>query len=814
MQNWKNKISSLPISSSLEEICETLKKSPSRFLILTAQTGAGKSTALPLALLENFPQKILMLEPRRLAASSIADRLSELLGEETGQTVGYRMHLESKISDKSRLEVITEAILTRMIQNDPSLDGVSVVVLDEFHERSVHGDLALAFLKEAMALREDLFVLVMSATIDSKRLSEYLDGAPVFSVPGRLFPVQELYDEKRTVSQAVIHALDGGYPEIPQKFIKNPVILCFLPGIREIRKAKTELEEKLSPEEAEILVLHSSVPSSEQKKIFSPQKENCPRIILSSAIAETSLTVPGVTMVVDSGFSRISKMNPALGMEGLETVRESKFSAEQRKGRAGRLQEGICLRLWNKFDILQNEVQPEILRADLIPLVLECAQWGVCKKNQLDWLDPPTDAIWNTSVELLKLLDCLDSDGKITEKGSGILSLGLHPRLACVLLAGLEKNSLDLALESVLSFSQYSQATEKRQRAFTEDLKIRLKKLTFAAKNQEKNQKVSKLLLSGFADRIAKKSEIQNDDSAKNGKTEYQFPSGRKAFLYQDFAQSPEWLVTPNVDAGASSGIIHSFEPLSESEAMDWILPRSKTFTESRFAGNLSQSADIKNLKLQKFENLAFGAIILKSKKIPVEPSDFGDAICSAVKEKALTWLNPPESVWNFLIRAEFFARQSENSGLLEKIQNLSQNCDEWLKPFLSSGKIDGQIILDSLRWYLDAGQIDKNVPEKITLANGKTRKIFYEKHVDSEGKTQSIQPVLEIIIQQIFGCFESPKVMGVPLLLKLLSPARRPLQITSDLAGFWTGAWPEICKEMKGRYPKHNWDYKVTEID
>ena len=356
----------LPIIPYLDEICCTLKNSSSRFLVLTAETAAGKSTAVPQAILKAFPQSVIMLEPRRLAVLSIANRIAEALGEKVGQTVGYRMHLESKISKETRLEIITEAILTRKLQSDPSLEGISVVIIDEFHERSIHADLALAFLKEAMELRDDLYVIVMSATIETEKVAEYLGSkeqpAPVMKIPGRQFPVEIEYSGKISVSSAIITTLRSIKD-------KKQTILAFLPGIADIRRCKAELEKIGFPNEnTELMILHSSITLDEQKKVLSPLKEGVTRIILSSAIAETSLTVPGVKTVIDSGLSRINRMNISLGMEHLVTENESMFSAEQRAGRAGRLGPGKCIRLWNKNDVRIENTPAEILRSDITSL--------------------------------------------------------------------------------------------------------------------------------------------------------------------------------------------------------------------------------------------------------------------------------------------------------------------------------------------------------------------------------------------------------------------------------------------------------------
>lgn len=838
-------LSSLPIFPFLNDICENLRKSESRFLVLTAETATGKSTAVPIALLEHFDGKILMLEPRRLAASAIADRLSDLLGEEAGGTVGYRLHLDSKVSARTRLEVITEAILTRRLQADPLLEDVNVIVLDEFHERSIHSDLALAFLKETMQLRDDLFVIVMSATIDYRSIAEYLGSkenpAPVMQIPGRQFPVEIEYKPNLSVSGAILEELKKGPPqgggekaerensvcrEVNRIFSSESnrqdvgSILAFLPGIYEIRKTKSELEEKLtSDSSAEILILHSSVPLSEQRKILRPCTVDSPRrVILSSAIAETSLTVPGVTIVVDSGLCRVNKMNVALGMEHLVTENESLFSAEQRAGRAGRIAKGRCVRLWGEHDVRLEQNQPEILRADLTQLVLECAEWGACEINKLDWLTPPSESAWNAAKFLLENLDCLetheDSNGtkstKITEKGKAVLKLGLHPRLACVAFAG--------GAEAVLPFSEYAEASPERQKIFVNDLKRRLKELY--AQNQTTKVQNLPSILSGFPDRLAR---ISPETQPNADRAEYQFPSGRKAWLSRELLSQaripsfPAWLVAPEVDAGERIGKIYSFEALSENQPEEFLKNHAKSEIRTEFIG-LTNGSDFKNLSVQKKEILAYGAIILKEKKLPTESEDFALAVCDLVSKKGLDSLPLDSKIADFLLRTEFYIKnQSQNPHseqvsapeLQKKFDSLAQNAKEWLQPFVRSQKINAQDIYDALYWYLDGSEIDSKVPLQITLPNNRKRKIKYEKKANGD-----IQPSLEIIIQQIFGCFETPKILGKPVLLKLLSPASRPLQITEDLENFWTGAWVEICKEMKGRYPKHNWDYRKPDTE
>ncbi|MGI5107132.1 ATP-dependent helicase HrpB [Treponema socranskii] len=873
MRDYPDLVKQLPIAPYLDDICVSLKSSPSHSLILTAETGAGKSTALPLALLNHFSGKIIMLEPRRIAALSVASRVSTLLGEEVGKTAGYVMRLESRVSEAARFTVMTEAVLTRMLQDDLLLDGVSVVVLDEFHERSVQADLALAFLKETMQLRDDLYVVVMSATIDTASLSSYLaagdEAAPVFSVSGRQFPVDVEYAGVVLPSDAVMRELrrrDRGS------------ILVFLPCIADIRKTAAELERESA--DADILILHSSIDFDEQKKVLSPPDDfSRRRVILSSSIAETSLSVPGVSVVIDSGLARINRMNASAGMEMLVTEIESVFSAEQRKGRAGRMQRGRCVRLWRENEVRAAETAPEIARTDLTELVLECAERGVYRRDALSWLTPPSAGAWKSAQKLLITLGCLREENRadaensvrITSRGKAALTLGLHPRLACVALSALrvenagesteKENGLskkergglsscaESALQCVLAYSPYADSPSALQKRFSSDLIKRLakcasrfpdlcgnsgatvdcvraaaecsrslsgRKVPLANAGREYGFRISDgkaasavLLLAGFPDRIAR---LEGDGT-------YRFPSGRVASLPKKerdaFRVFPEWIVAPVVDAGEKEGRIYRWEALSAEEAEAWLSGRSETYTETEFTEGTHS--------LRKTEYTCFRKIVLSERRVAAQDEDFACAVCRAVEKNGIVRLPLGERAKAFLERARFYeahtrafrtaeggdAASAGGTHTIEKSSedNLIKTVREWLPPFLTGTVLRENAVYDALYYYLDGAKVDKNVPQTIALPNGKSCTLLYVAAADG-----TVRPTIEIIVQRIFGCFETPCVMGVPVLFKLLSPARRPLQITDDLAGFWSGAWPEICKEMKGRYPKHNWDYRVLE--
>ena len=789
-------IQKFPITPYLEHICDTLKKSPSHFLVLTAETAAGKSTVLPLALLEHFSGKIIMTEPRRIAVLGVANRVGELT--EKPKEVGYKIHLESRITCETRLEVVTEAILVRQLQSDPALEDYNVVVLDEFHERSVNTDLVLAFLKEAMQLRDDLFVVIMSATIDTKKLQRWLslpkppEEVPVISIPGRQFAVNVVYEPEKSivsaVRQGIRYAGDSGN------------ILVFLPGISDIRKAQEallETNEFSDDSENELCILHSSISLEEQKRIISPASpDGKRRVILSSAIAETSLTVPGVNVVIDSGLSRVNRMDINTGMEKLTTEKESEFSAEQRKGRAGRLCEGTCIRLWEKHDVRVKDFPPEILRADLVPLVLECSERGIYSVEGIDWLDSPSVAAWTESVRLLQQLGMIKKDGRITEKGKATLTLGIHPRLAGIALMAFDKSAGKLSREGqelLIKFSSYSSSSVELQKRFIIDLESRLKGCN--CKDSQEDREFDFLILSGYPDRLAKRTSEAGVEPA-----EYKFAGGRQARLYN--RNAPLWLCAPDVTAGDKEAVIFDLVELEE--------PKINEFLEKH--SEIRQICSFTQGTLQKFEVKCFGEIVLSSKKIALSEGDYAQAWLTEIKEKGIDCLPFDAKCESLLLRAEFIEQQNlQDSEKEEDIHNnlysrLKLNANEWLTPFLGGkNTLTASTVYDALYWYLEGAEIDRFAPEILTLENGRRCKVKYE-------KLAVIQPVIEIIIQRIFGCFQTPKIYGKKVLLRLLSPASRPLQVTDDLEHFWTGAWVEICKEMKGRYPKHNWDLSIIE--
>ena len=544
--------------------------------------------------------------------------------------------------------------------------------------------------------------------------------------------------------------------------------------------------------ENELYILHSSVSLEEQKHVITPPGKGQltkRRVILSSAIAETSLTVPGVSVVIDSGLARVNRLDINTGMEKLTTENESEFSAEQRTGRAGRLGPGKCIRLWEKSNKLVKELAPEILRTDLVPLVLECSERGVYKVEGIDWLDKPNQNAWNESVELLQELGMLDGAGHITSKGKAALTLGVHPRLAGIALEAFDLSTKHLNEEGkqiLLKFSTYEKSSPELQKRFINDLERRLEKCGYV-----QNTKPDFLILCGYPDRLAQRISEPGSEPA-----EYKFAGARQARLYDYKGAAPLWLVAPDVMAGEKSAVIFDFVKLDENKITSFLEKNSK----------LKLTCSFKNGTLQKLEQKCFGAIVLSSKKIPPTEEDYALAWVNEINEKGLECLPKNQRVESFLLRTEFVEQQKGWEQNLAA--RLCQNAREWLVPFLTGKKsLNAETVYDALYWYLEGAKIDELAPEYLVLENGRRCKVKYEKQ-------EEIKPVIEIIIQRIFGCFKTPEICGKKVLLRLLSPASRPLQVTDDLENFWTGAWPQICKEMKGRYPKHNWDYKVVQKD
>ncbi len=777
----------LPITAHLPGIADALLGSPSGFLLLTAETGAGKSTAVPQSLLERVPGRILMLEPRRVATVAIATRIAALLGEPVGKTVGYRVRYESRVGPETRIEIVTEAILTRMLQSDPELAGTSVVILDEFHERTVNGDLALALLKDASALRPDIRVLVMSATIDAERIASAL-GAQVLSVPGRGFPVDIEYDPPSTRDGRIEPLHESTARAVRRSLARaKGSVLAFLPGLYEIRKTA----EALAGCGTEICILHGSIPFQDQKRALEDSGER--RIILASSIAETSLTVPGVEVVVDSCLSRVGRVDARTGMTSLVTVTESAFSAAQRAGRAGRTGPGLCVRLCSASDALPRQSTPEILRTDLLSLVLECVLWGVSDPSGLSWIDPPGDAAWESAMGLLRWMDAIDDGRRITDRGRRMVALGVHPRVAAVALAG----GLEVAVRHAIV-----PGGEDERRRLSDDLSRRFREL--AGSGADASPHVSPhaadipagpatALLAGFPDRLAK-----NVDGAS-----YLFPSGTIASLAPElsraFARPPKWIVATDVESSARAAVVRSMEPLADREAEDFLGRHGRGRSEL-YCDSGSWSADA---RVRKRERLEYGKIVVLERQREPSTDEVAAFVCASVRERGLESLPWSEAAESFLARARFARAHAGTAVPDADAARLLASLEEWLVPFLQGdGRLSGKSLLDALRYALAGAAVDRLAPARLTLPNGMERPLSYEVLDPSEGP----MPVLETRVQDLYGCATHPAIAGVPVIVRLLSPARRPVHVTRDIPGFWRGVWVDVRKEMKGRYPKHRW--------
>ncbi len=771
-----------PVDSYLSHIHDALFSSPSRTLVLQAETGAGKSTRVPQSFVPRVPGKILMLEPRRLAATAIANRIAELLGEACGKTCGYRIHLETRVSPDTRIEIITEAILVRMMQSDPELSGVSLVILDEFHERSLHGDLALALLRDIMDLRDDLYLVIMSATLDTNALETAL-AAQTISVPGRVYPVDIEYrpqpPSQTRISRFSLEEHCAQVISHEADLLETGSMLVFLPGIAEIRRV-----ERLLSVQAEVCVLHSSIPFEDQRKVLSGGGR---RVILSSSIAETSLTVPDVHVVIDSGLSRTSRYDAGSGIPYLETTTESEFSSRQRAGRAGRTGPGRCIRLWAAHDSRLARSPCEMLRSDLAELVLECALWGVTEPAGLRWLDAPPDAHWRSAREFLVLMGACTPSASVTDFGRAMAALPVHPRIAAVALAG----GIDEAVRLAAGEEENYEARKLREL-------LEKAARTHGGKQYPRTNGCAVPLLAGFPDRLAKH---EADDR-------YRLPSGKlarlSASLREDRNVFDEWIIATDVDATGGEPLVRSASPVTESVAEKWVsahgTERSSVICEGRVLDGAA--------RFEKKTGLWYGDIPVRVRSDRAEGPEVAAALCAMVRKSGLDILPWTEESRQCLLRASFCRHRGMDVPSTAE-EDLIQSLESWLLPFVNTARpktgaeaLSSQALLDALRYRFDGSLLDRQAPSAITLENGLKRALVYEVKDERDGPV----PVLEVRVQDLYGTARHPRAGGVSVLLILLSPARRPIQITRDLAGFWKTSWAEVRKEMRGRYPKHKW--------
>jgi ATP-dependent helicase HrpB len=817
----------LPIKEALPALTDALMGH--RGVLLEAPPGAGKSTIVPIVLLQSpwlEGQKILMLEPRRIAARAVANRMSQLLGESVGRTIGFRTRLETKVSRETRIEVITEGILTRMLQADSALPEFGCVIFDEFHERSLNADLGLALCIESQQnLREDLRLLVMSATLDLAPLARLLGDAPVVAAQGRSFEVTTHYVPRRNelhlelqVSQVVRAALREHTGDI----------LCFLPGAAEIRRVQRNLEESNLERGIRVLPLYGELEGAQQDAALAPSISGERKVVLATSIAETSLTIEGVRVVVDSGMRRYSEFDPATGMSRLVTGRVSLAAADQRRGRAGRLSEGECYRLWSEgvHASLSPQTPPEILHADLAPLALELACWGAVQANELSWLDPPPAAPLAQARDLLLQLEAVDSAARVTLHGRALQKLGMHPRLAHMLVRSQELGAARLAcdLAAVLSERDILRGGPGARDA---DLRLRVAVLrgdarevpagiTVDARAKSQAQRSSSqwqrdfargsrdtadpheatgiLLGWAYPDRIAR---------ARGEDGRYLLANGRGARFGEPQALAKaEFIVAAELDGAEREARIFLAAPISLSD-LDEHFGALISETSSIFWDDRTGAVSAKRER-------RLGALVLQSNELR-EPGSAAvqEAVLAGLRGVGINGLPWTQELRQWRARVLLMRHHEVPSPVPWPDLSdaaLDAGLPQWAPPWITGftrrehfARLDLNNALRSFVTHAQAVILEREAPTHFTVPSGSRIPIDYS---DSEN------PSLSVRLQELFGLNQTPAVAAgkLPLLLKLLSPAGRPVQITKDLVSFWNRGYHEVKKDLKGRYPKHYW--------
>jgi ATP-dependent helicase HrpB len=805
--------SPLPIDSALPDLEIALRTHSAA--VLVAPPGAGKSTRVPLVLAaEPWAQnrKILVLTPRRLAARAAADRMARTIGEALGETVGYRIRFGSKSSSKTRIEVVTEGVFTRLLLDDPELNGIAAVVFDEFHERSLDADLGLALARDVqLGLRSDLKLLVMSATLDGARIATLLGEAPVIASEGRAFPVETRYvgrDPRLPIERQIANTVTKVLRSEPGS------ILVFLPGAAEIRRTSARLKDDISDPSVDIVPLFGALDADAQDRAIAPSEPGRRKIVLATSIAETSLTIEGVTTVVDCGLSRVPRYEPDVGLTRLETVRVSRASADQRRGRAGRLGPGLCYRLWDEPQTASLEPfnKPQILSADLSSLVLDLAQWGVTDPEQLAFLDPPPKPALAEARALLRDLHAIDADGRITEEGTRLRQLPLAPRLARMVVDAAGAGEGKLAAEIAVILTERGIGGDdidlrhrldgfRRDRsARAEDARRMAQRWENAVGSRTLGSKSSSgaLLALAYPDRIAK--------NRGGGGGSFLLANGRGGGVDLASALATEpFLAIAELAGTAAQGRIVLAAPITLSE-IEAIFGNEVESHEQVVFDSASLS-----LRGRRFRRL--GAIVLAEQPLPVTPTGETARLLSAGLVKLgldhLPWTRTSKQ-WRDRV---LFLRRAEG-GEWPNLSNeaLVESADEWLEPVVAGKIAIAEIHPEEIENALAAllpfplrRRLDAEAPTHLLVPSGSRIAIDYEA---VEG------PKVSVRVQELFGLDRHPTIAAgrVPLVLELLSPANRPVQITRDLPGFWRGSYAAVRSEMKGRYPRHPWpDDPVT---
>lgn len=807
--------SPLPIDDVLPSLLAALAQHTT--VVLQAPPGSGKTTRVPLALLQaGFlgTRKIVMLEPRRLAARSAARYMAGLLGEVPGQMVGYRTRLDTKVSEATRIEVVTEGILTRLLQDDAELSAYGAVIFDEFHERSLQADLGLVLTRECQqVLREDLRLVVMSATLDAAGLARVLGEAPVLRALGRLFPVETRYrplprgmwlqDQVVAVIREALATETGS-------------LLVFLPGEGEIRRVSAALEDSLAPG-VMLAPLYGQLSAEAQDLAISPAPAGRRKVVLATSIAETSLTIEGIRVVIDAGQLRMPQYDPNAAMTRLTTQKVSAANAEQRRGRAGRLEPGVCFRLWSEEEQqrLLPFAPPEILQADLTGTVLELAQWGVADPATLSWLDAPPSANWAQAKTLLRELAALDEKGQITTHGRAMLKLGLPPRLSHMVLRGREVGLGRLAAELAALLSErdllppaHGSDIHDRLALLRGELELpgvdrgrlrlvregakRLLERNASATVAETADSAGLLLALAFPDHIAQR--------RPGAEARFLLSNGRGAFLPPEDRLAREgWLVAADMDGKAREARIFLAAAVSPA-ALETVAPQ--LIEETEFV-----SWDAATQSVQARAQRRLGALVLEDKPLAsASPESMQQVFCAALMEAGVAVLPWTDELRQWQARVQLMHELEPENWPDVSDTHLAATLTEWAAPYLAGltrfshlPRFPLQDALFSLLDWSAQQQLDKELPRRLPVPSGSVVAIDYMAAHD---------PVLAVKLQEMFGLTETPRLAGgrVPLTIHLLSPAQRPVAVTQDLASFWKNAYQEVRKDLRGRYPRHPW--------
>ena len=798
---------SLPIDVALPQLTAALARNDAA--VLVAPPGAGKTTRVPLVLLDEpwaKDRKILVLEPRRLAARAAAARMASTLREQVGDTVGLRVRFDSKVTKRTRIEIVTEGVFTRLVLDDPSLDGIAAVLFDEFHERSLDADLGLALARDAqLGLRPDLKLLVMSATLDGARVAALLGNAPVVESEGRAFPVKTRYlgrDQRAPIERQVADAVERALRA------ESGSALVFLPGAGEIRRTEELLKERVRDTTIDIVGLFGALDAREQDRAISPSPPGRRKVVLATSIAETSITIEGVRVVVDSGLARVPRYEPDVGLTRLETVRVSRAAADQRRGRAGRTEPGICYRLWDEPQTgsLEAYTRPEILSADLSSFALDLAQWGTTDTSQLAFLDAPPQAAMNEAWTLLGEIGAIDDNGRITEEGRKLRALPLPPRLARMVVDAAAQGAGEMAAAIAAILTErglggndvdlgHRLENFRRDRSRrAEDARAMVRRWTATAGNRNKDnaQSPGALLALAYPDRVAR------NRGGSGGA--FLLANGRGGMIDPASSLAREmYLVVAELAGVAASGRIVLAAPITLEEI------------EHDFAGQIKDSEtvtfDTSSASLRARRTRRLGALVLAEQTRPVA----SDSESARLLAEGIAGIGVHKLPWSKaqlqLRNRVMFLRRAEGDEWADLSDDaLSRAAAEWLAPFLTGKTSLQQISADDLAAALDAAlpwnlrkRLDGEAPTHFAAPSGSQVPIDYEAE---EG------PKLSIRVQELFGLGVHPTIAGgrVPLLIELLSPAHRPVQMTRDLPGFWRGSYKDVRSDLRGRYPKHPW--------